>query len=171
MESSDWLATFLKSATHECTRIHCTTCGSMPFRRGLLKSMGRMSRPREWRYNYGEAEAIEVTKALATLKPEPEISHDQVMLMVFDACAVLGESEVAQRLGTSWAGSVLATMQAHYAEQVDRRRRHEEFNSPEAAAERCRLREQRKMARLAERKATKLEIDARWRESQFGDTA
>lgn len=55
------------------------------------------------------------------------------------------EQEVESTLGASWAGNVLKAMKAHHAEQLRRRAKHDELNSPEAIQRR---REAKKMANL-----------------------
>jgi len=143
--------------------IHCTTCGAMSFRRGVLKAMGRMARPRDWRYQYGAEEATMVVEALVHLEFDPSIPYEAVRMLLFDACAVLGESTVSERLGDSWADSVLRSMQEHYQAKVERQERHEAFNSQEAAAARKQAKDEARKLRLAERKAKKVEIDRAWR--------
>jgi hypothetical protein len=135
----------------------------MPFRRGLLRAVGRATGLKGESCHYGEEEAAEVVEALSLLKFDPKVEVEAIRLLIFDACAVLGESTVAARLGESWAASILRLMQEYHAVQLERKRRHEEFNSVEAAEARKRAKDEAREQRLAKRSLRKAEIDALWR--------
>jgi hypothetical protein len=60
MPRANWLWIYLRLASQRCVRIYCTTCGAMPFRRGLLRAVGRATGLKGESCHYGEEEAAEV---------------------------------------------------------------------------------------------------------------
>ncbi len=140
----DWLQGYLEAsvANNLCTKISCTTCGAVDFRKGLLRALAQ-------RYE----EAIRL------------ILFD-IWNMLGEATA---EAELGRVLDGTWAGSILEGMKTHHRAEEKRRREHAEKNDPalieKTREEKRRAKEQRHLARLA----AKSERDRLRRENKLGD--
>jgi hypothetical protein len=144
----------------------------MDFRQGLVDEMHKAS---------GLAPSIRLTRddalaiahALANVRQtatQPQQMDEAVRLILFEIWHVLGASRADGELGPilreSWAGSVLARMQAHAAAREAGHRAHAQF---EAGAERRKEEKKRlKQERHATRLAAKADRDRLWREKQKG---
>ncbi len=72
----DWLQSYLVSSVSRnlCTTIHCTTCGAMDFRRGVLQAAVGSSHVDPRRID--RADALDIAIALAGVRPVEGIHLD-----------------------------------------------------------------------------------------------
>ena len=118
-----------------CTKIHCTTCGAVEFRRGLLDSLAKAAGKKVSRV-LGQEFAGDMLCALAKVRPETSEERaclaEPVKCILFDLWrgGVEVEPYMADQLSGSWAGEVLARMKAHYDAILAARRALEDFNDP-----------------------------------------
>jgi hypothetical protein len=171
-EGGNWLQRYLEEAVQRklCTQIHCTTCGASEFREGYREQLRRAT-GLEHGPMFGGASAL--AHALAGVTPgkaaAPELDR-AVRLILFEAWPFLGaeggESELAVILRGSWAGSVLARMQAHTDARKAARTARAKFEAgaPKRKEEKNRLKQERFAVRLA----GKEERDRKWRERNRG---
>lgn len=169
-EDHNWLQRYLEEAVKRklCTQIHCTTCGAMEFRKGLLEEL-RQATGHELGLMFGGASAL--AHALAGVKPKDmairELDH-AVRLILFEVWPFLGteegESELTAILRGTWAASVLARMQAHADARKAARAALAEFEA--GAAKRKEDKFRLKQERLAARLTSKAERDRLWREKK-----
>jgi len=167
---ADWLQHYLLEAVQKsfCTKIHCTTCGALEFRKGLLmaaaKAIGR-----------DRSEALDETiapliirslasvNAPAHLRPQME---EAVRLVLFD----LWNSVMLQRhlhfLAGTWAGDVLERMKAHSQAETERRKAIAESEDPVLVQRRREEKRSLKQQRHQERLTLKKDRDRIWRENE-----
>ena len=118
-----------------CAKIHCTTCGAVEFRRGLLDSLATAMGKNTLRHLDREC-AHEMLCALTKVRPESGEQHalfeEPVRCILFDlwSSGAVAESGMELQLLGSWSGEVLARMNAHYQATVAARRAFAEFNDP-----------------------------------------
>lgn len=171
-QDDSWLQRYLEESVRRklCTKIHCTTCGAMEFRKGLWEQL-RSATGLELGPMFGGASAM--AHALARVQQGEAAAREfekAVRLILFEIWPFLGvgegDSELAVILRGSWAGSVLARMLEHAAAREAARRSHAEF---EAGAEKRREEKKRlKQEQHAARLTAKAERDRLWREKQNG---
>lgn len=156
-----WLHEYLVRAVESgvCVQIHCTTCGAGDFRRGLLDGVAAATaRPRIARWDGEAAHALVV--ALGRVRPSVEDEYriePAARFVLVDAWQALGgpasEPVLEALLAGTWAGDVLARMQAHHRERVAARLRYEETQDPirvqERRDEKRRLKQEQREERLA----------------------
>lgn len=174
--AKDWLHGYLKEsvANNLCTKISCTTCGAMDFRKGLLRALAHSSGDRtSSRMDGTQARAIAAELAGLAAPRETQRYEEAIRLILFDIWNTLGEAtaeaEVTRILDGTWAGSILDGMKTHHRAEEKRRREHAEKNDPalieKMREEKRRAKEQKHLARLA----AKSERDRLRRENKFGD--
>jgi len=165
---NNYLQAFFQLAIRKnlCTRIYCTTCGAMEFRKGALKALSTShtaSLPNELSVD----DALAIAKALSEVRPVDQESYKWVAAarcLLFDLCAVAGEEPVEQILEGSWGGGVLRSMREH-----SRRRREERATRQEMERTAVMRREETARARQEQhrqRLAEKVRRDAEWRAKQ-----
>lgn len=166
----DWLSLSLLDAVRRNlrTKIMCTTCGALEFRTGLMVGLERAaSRPPRAEMGLDDAHAI--GRALARVDaPVGEASKMEaaVRLILFEIRRMIGaamEHEVEPILAGTWAGNVLARMQAHQRAREEAHRTHGENQAhlQQRREEKQRLRQRVHTERLARKK----ERDRLWREA------
>lgn len=117
-----WLYTYLLESYNKnlCTTIHCTTCGAMEFRQGVIEALPD-KQGQKLLNDWSPINAISITKALAELQPiGPDILKigPGVRCILFDIWRIIGEAEMEKILSGTWAGEVLRRMQEHYKERM-----------------------------------------------------
>ena len=164
--SSRWLQAYLAAAVRKdlCTKIYCTTCGAMEFRRGVVNAFARATGSP---FSDGMCmfNAFAIAGALSEVRPVDPADSKLVgaaRCLLFDICKTIGEAETEQVLGDSWGGNVLRGMQEHDdARQAESRvRAADEIDARKRREERKRLTQERHQQRLA----LKVERDRLWRE-------
>ena len=168
--SGNWLQAYLTDAVQRklCTQIHCTTCGALEFRRGVLDALsGATGQPAQ--EHFERESAIATSTALAGVAPITDQSLDlepAVRCLLFDLWSgvPLFDNDIESLLDGTWAGSVLARMKEHHRARVAARRTHEEFQ--QGAQGRRDGKRRLKQARHQTRLGLKREGDRLWREKQ-----
>jgi len=166
--SGNWLQAYLVDAVQRklCTQIHCTTCGALEFRRGVLDALGRATgQPAP--QHFERERALEIAKALAGVTPATDqmlALESAVRCLLFDLWSgvLLFDNDIESLLDGTWAGGVLARMKEHHRARVAARRAHEEFQqgAQDRREAKKRLKQEQHQARLA----LKSERDRLWRE-------
>ena len=168
--TSKWLEAYLAEAVRKklCTKIHCTTCGALEFRRGVLDALS-IATGRQPLQRLDRESVIEIAKALAEVSRNhdtPGAMEDAVRCLLVDLWSgiPLLDRDIAALLTGSWAGDILHMMNEHHeAREADRRAR-DEFQSPAAVQKR---REEKKLLNQEQhekRLALKKGRDRLWRE-------
>ncbi len=156
------LMTYLRVAArrNECCKVLCTTCGGLPFLKGVMRTIGCsfvMTRP----MSLSDETAIQLTDELKLLDPAP-IDHADIEPYVrFLVCQIeysLGVNFLSERLKGSWAGLVLESMIDHHARLVLNR----DMRAKTDKKTRSRLRDAKAM-RLAIRDDAKARRDTEYR--------
>lgn len=154
--TENWLHTYLRESVRGklCTRIHCTTCGALEFRRGVLRALASAmgATPAT---GMDPASAVQVARALAELEPDASDAtrlEEAARCLLFDLCRTIGEAEAGRLLGQSWGADVLRCMQEHHRAVLAARAAREAYEGPEAAQkrrdEKKRLAQERHQQRL-----------------------
>ena len=168
----NWLEAVLIRAKDArwCTQPYCTTCGSMEFRRaywaaaarqaGIPGPFGGARFPRDLFEGVSIAEhEVLVRTMVAGLR---ELSAERCgsaafRTMIIDLDPPLLRHGVPMALDTvlsgTPAGKALAGMRAHSQELIDRQKRREAFESPEAIEERYRVRREESAIAQARRQS------------------
>lgn len=164
----DWLQAYLVKSVRKnlCTKIYCTTCGALDFRKGLLASCGAAV-GHHHKFPMGQESAITIGQALAQVRPVAgkELQFEgAVRNVLYEIWCALGE-EVAERevwrvLDGTWAGAVLAGMRAHYQARLEAQRRFREES--EKVTELRGQRRRQRQEKHAQRLALKKERDRVW---------
>jgi len=169
-----WLEVFLRDSIGAklCTEIHCTTCGAIEFRRGLLAALAAATGQQPI-LRIDRQVALSLCRALSHLPAATAEQGDfdtAVRLILFELWSSVGEAvtleELERILEGTWAGSVLDGMKAHHRERQLARQAHEALNDPVRVQERRDARRRITEARVAERLALKKERDRLWRAGQ-----
>lgn len=145
-EDDNWLQRYLADAIKRnlCTRIRCTTCGTMEFWDGLLAATVAGQRDAAERgpvlaRGRGGPEALTALLAATALalphvKPEPGVEGrytEAVRLILYNFWSLAGSSrfdrELAPALRGTWSGQVLVSMAAHHASRVAAHQTREAF--------------------------------------------
>ena len=156
--SGNWLQAYLAASTRRnlCTRIHCTTCGALEFRYGVLDALSQaMGRPPQ--RHLDRVAGLDVARGLAVIASAAarEISEEAVRCILFDLWSRVPMSveELHSLLGRTWSGQVLKRMQQHYAARLTAQRARATDEDPQAVqhrrAEKQRMRQERHRQRLA----------------------
>ena len=169
---SQWLQDFLEGALREdlCTKIRCTTCGGLPFRKGLLAALGRQQGGGPLN-SLGREGLVALSSALVTLEV-PQVGapwmEGAVRFLLFEVWTGLpGVNESLEKeLERSWAGEILDSMKRHHEARVLARRSHEERNDPGQIATRRASVLKARLERLELRLIAKRERDQAWKSSQ-----
>lgn len=170
----NWLQCFIVDAVSRavCTEIHCTTCGATEFRQGLLAALalagGRGSLER---IDQGAARLLAVAlRELEAVGAAPPRFEKAVRFVLFEVWHALWDEaerhQLEADLAGTWAGGVLARMQAHHQARIEARRRHDEANDPERIRQSRQEKRRVKQEQHAQRLALKTERDRVWREKQ-----
>lgn len=118
-----------------CAKIHCTTCGTVKFRSGLLNSLAKATGEKTSGV-IDQRFAGDLLAALAQVLPRTNEEcvqfEEPVRCIFFDLwqAGVELEPYMIARLSGTWAGEVLARMRAHYNAVLASRRASQEFNDP-----------------------------------------
>jgi hypothetical protein len=160
----NWIAAFLEAAATAkmCTRIHCTTCGALDFRRDLIRwaNDARGTDIPTW----DDAIAGATAKGLADLPADLVHTHVEALRLVFfELWSNLGDTTfkktVEARVKETPAGRVLQAMQEHFAQVELSRRAEAERCDPATARERREARKAERATAHAARLAAKRERD------------
>ena len=167
-----WLQAYLSEAIRQqlCTKIHCTTCGAMDFRRGLLVAL-TATEGRDIPAGFDRVSALAIGRALAnvhSIAADACKFEEAVRLILFEVWSTLGEMEAERELepallGT-WSGDVLARMKAHHKARQDARRVFAESQDPVRIEQRREEKRRLRQQKHVERQALKMERDRAWRE-------
>ncbi len=166
-----WLQDYLTGAVGRnlCTRIHCTTCGAIEFRQGLLSELTRVT-SRQGLEKLDHRSAVEIARSLALVHPVGVARYrveEAVRLVLFDIWYAVGEEARERDLGPvlagTWAGSVLERMKAHHQERMEARRAFAESQDPERVRKKRDEKRRLRQEKHAERLALKKERDRIWR--------
>ena len=170
----DWLEAYLLEALREglCTDVHCTTCGALEFRQGLLRALTRFTGTQRHTV-IDRQSAVLVTVGLSQVHPPAQQSSQleaAVRLVLCDIWDGLGEKTADRELGPilkgAWAEDVLARLKAHHRKRMEEKRAFTERNDPVVVQRRREEKRQAKQAKLAERAGRKKERDRLWHEKQ-----
>ena len=164
--NSEWLRSYLSDASRKklCTRIFCTTCGAMEFRRGLLGGLDHGGSHRG-KSRISRDGVLEIAEALGGLGCPPDQEYQQwfdaVRCILFDLWTGIPilDKETENRLGSSWAGLVLEKMKEHYQQRLAAR----ELDSPDNVERRREEKKRQRHEQHLERQSLKKERDRLWR--------
>jgi hypothetical protein len=123
----NWLETYLVEAVSRnvCIKIHCTTCGALEFRRGVLSALS-MATGKPLRQHFDRESNFEIAKVLAEVEPAcdaPGGPDDAVRCLLVDLWSgrPLLDDEIEVLLAGTWTGELLRRMREHHeAEQAER---------------------------------------------------
>jgi len=165
-----WLQDYLLGAIQRrlCTKIQCTTCGALEFRRGVLEAFARVSgTPAPALFD--ESAATTIAEALREVRPlEGDARELQaaVRCVIYDIDWVVGPGNLEEILSGSWSGEVLRKMQDHWRASQEARRKYEKENDPENVRRRREEMKRFKQEAHQKRLELKKERDRLWREQQ-----
>lgn len=126
-----------------CTRLYCTTCGALDFRRELRKQSNE-----------------EILEDLRALPGEFCERHADVLRLIFVEIAMFPTCiDLVPMLENTPAGARLESAIRHSKQIEERRREHERWCSPEAAKERVIARRKTKAESHAKRLESKANFD------------
>ena len=170
--TSRWLEAFLTSARgrYSCMSWHCPKCG-LRFRNELLDvaaaAIGKPRvNPRVKRMD--DAIALELLSQLALINPRDGGRFELVSAVRLIFCLIwedvgeLGAVRLVPRVARSWAGGILASMQAHHRYRMEKLRLHKVANSPEQVKLLRELKRRQKQEAHAQRLELKKERDRAW---------
>jgi hypothetical protein len=165
MMNPEWLSEYLEEAARArlCTGFGCTTCGAMPFRRGVLEALARAAG--EPVGSYRQRSVVEaIASALARL-PSQHRHSDAVARILGDLWTGLPglDADLHRFLAGSAAGVQLRAMEAHYTSLPARQAAREKEEAMAQAAARLEKQRLQELAREA-RAARKAERDRVWKE-------
>lgn len=172
--TANWLHAYLVDAVtrHLCTRIGCTTCGALDFRRGVLTALASVTgQPAEKRFD--EQRGLAIAHALAGVEPDADDTGDMeaaVRCLLFDlwGATPMARGEIEALLDGTWAGAVLSRMQEHHTRKNAARRAQAEMEA--ADARRREAQKPRTAQEQYERRERKQERDRLWRAGQGRST-
>lgn len=169
---SQWLQDFLGDALREdlCTKVRCTTCGGIPFRKGLLAALGRHLGvgPLD---SLGQEGLVALRSALSALGPPPPGNpwmEGAVRFLLFEVWSgppTIGGA-LEMELEGSWSGEIFDRMKRHHEARMLARQSHEERNDPGQIANRRASVLKARQERLELRLEAKRERDQAWKSSQ-----
>ena len=132
----NWLEAYLVEAVGKklCTKIGCTTCGAMEFRRGVLSGLS-IATGMSLRQHFDRESNIAIARALAEVKSNtdaPRDLEDAVRCLLVDLWSgvPLLDNDIEALLTESWAGELLRRMKAHHEAKQAERRAREAFEDP-----------------------------------------
>ena len=164
--TSKWLEAYLAEAVRKklCTKIHCTTCGALEFRRGVLDALS-IATGRQPLQRLDRESAIEIAKALAAVSRNHAM-EDAVRCLLVDLWSGIPflDRDIATLLDGSWAGNILHMMIKHHEARESDRRARDEFQSPAAVQKRRKEKKLLNQEQHEKRLALKKERDRLWRE-------
>ena len=118
-----------------------------------------------------DAIASELLSQLALINPRDGGRFELVSAVRLIFCLIwedvgeLGAVRLAPRVARSWAGGILASMQAHHRYRMEKLRLHKVANSPEQVKLRRELKRRQKQEAHAQRLELKKERDRAWHEA------
>jgi hypothetical protein len=165
--AGNWLQHYIQAvfARKLCIEITCGTCGSTPFKSGLVQlASGGLHQ------DVGDVDQNalkEIASALAEIPSDAQLGDtlydsDRAMMSVIYflwSRSIWFEKEIEPILARSWAGQVLTRMQTHYATVQATRRIHAEINDPQRVQERRTRQKRERRDRHVDRLARKGERD------------
>ena len=123
-----WVQQLLERAVAErwCTKINCSTCGAQDLRHaiGLIEIApdgGRRHRPMSRELVEAIVAGLKVSTSKSATSNQME---EAVRWMLYEVWRSFGDENFSTLDGT-WAGDVLAGMQAHYQRRQEARRLHD----------------------------------------------
>ena len=148
-----------------CTRLSCTTCGAMAFKKRLRLyvdriRLGTVYRESEPLPRWEKADADFLIAALAGYKPVElnrfSSKQDQAMMLILYVAwshAPCDETteQMFRSLQSSYAGAILKRMMVHYSSVKESREHYALIHSPEYAIKRRAEKKAEKQLRHAER--------------------
>jgi hypothetical protein len=172
--AANWLQTYLRAVVKKdlCTKIRCTTCGALEFRRGVFDALA-IATDREIQPPYDRGSVLEVVRAIADID-RPQDSSRKVedavrcLLAEFWTGVPFVDNETVEMLGESWPGQIMREMRAHHEAVQENRRREAEYNSPENIQKRRDEKKRIRQEQHQERLKLKVERDRIWRATQIG---
>lgn len=166
----NWLQAYLLEAVGDtlCTKVHCTTCGAMEFRNGVLGALS-MATGQPLRQHFDREANFEIARALAGVKPTADVPgnlEDAVRCILVDLWSgmPLLDNEIEAVLVGSWAGELLSKMKARHETREAERRAHEAFQDPSNVQKRREEKRRVNQEQHEKRLELKKERDRRWRE-------
>ena len=166
-----WLQEYLTGAvgSNLCTRIHCTTCGAMEFRQGLLSKLARLT-GRQGLKRLDHRSAVDIARSLALVQPvgvDRYSFEEAARLVLFDIWYAAEEGarerDLELVLAGTWAGSVLERMKAHHQARSEERRAYAESQDPVRVRQKREEKRRLRQEKHSERLALKKERDRTWR--------
>lgn len=172
ISNANWLQRFLFESTGEkplCTKIYCTTCGALPFRRGLLAALAAATGT-EPKKAFEWAEVQSIAKALASVRPPEDLEQmwrfeASVRNILFAIYRIPRRHEIEPLLSGSWAGDVLNMMKVHYEERQAVQRARAVFEDPDNVRNRRKEKNRLKQEKHTERLAEQRERSRLWHEN------
>jgi hypothetical protein len=169
--NADWLEHYLVEAVRKnlCTKIRCTTCGALEFRKGLLTAAAKAI-GRDRFEAFDETSAPVIIRSLATVNAPPAHLQPQmeeaVHLVLFDLWSSLMLQRHEHLLTGAWADGVLERMKAHYQAETERHRAIAESEDPVLVQRRREEERSLKQQKHQERLTLKKDRDRIWRQNQ-----
>ncbi len=167
--TANWLQAYLDEAVSKrlCVNIHCTTCGTLKFREGVLDALARAT-GQQRRQHIDWESRIEIAKALAEVTPDGSESWALEEAVRYLLVALRNGIPLGLRLelvlAESWAGHVLDRMKEHHAGRNEERRERAEFQRPANVQTRREEKKRLKQEQHHKRLVLKKERDRLWRE-------
>ena len=168
-----WLDVYLMEAVRKnlCTTVHCTTCGAMEFRQGVLGALS-VATGKHPRQQFDRESAVEIARALSEVTPHDDSSgplEEAVRCLLVDLWSgiPLLDRDIEEPLAGTWAGDILRRMKEHHQAREAEERARIEYESSAAVQKR---REEKKLLKQKQHKkrlALKQERDRLWREKNL----
>jgi hypothetical protein len=165
-----WLEEYLVEAIGKklCTKIHCTTCGAMEFRKGVLSALS-VATAKPLRQHFDRGSNIEIARALAEVRPNGDASSDlkaavECLLVDLWSGMPLLDNDIEVLLDGTWPGELLRTMKEHHEAREAERRAREEFQDRANVQKRREEKKRLNQEKHEERLTLKKERDRLWRE-------
>jgi hypothetical protein len=164
----EWLSQYLEEAARArlCTEFGCTTCGAMPFRRGVLEALARAAG--EPVGSYRQRPVVEAIACALARLPSRHRHSEAVARILGDLWTGLPglDADLHRFLAGSAAGAQLRAMEAHHTSLVARRAARAARETEEAMAQAAARLERQRLQELAReaRAARKAERDRVWKE-------
>ena len=166
--TANWLQIYLIDAVNKnlCTKVYCTTCGALDFRKGVLLALARKKDERPLQ-KFNRESVIEIARALAEVTPDicPTISlEDAVKCLIIDLWSGLPflDKEVEDLLAGTWSGNILQDMKSHHEARESTRREKEAYEYPVNVQKRREEKKRLKQEQHQERLLLKKERDKLW---------
>jgi len=138
-----WLLQLARRALDEsiCTKLDCTTCGAMAFKKMFLGELGmNVPEMKAMSFNTGRQhveeliqELLLVSRAGLPRSPQAEELMRYLVSLCWSHIGVEERVAVRENLCGTWAGSTLESMITHESEREARRTEHKDRSDPEKA--------------------------------------